>query len=131
MKRALVSVGVALVVAGGVIACSSDGTTSSSSSGGSSSSSSGGSSSSSSSGGSSSSSSGGSSSGDAGADGGGGKAFGETCASDGECKSNACFKGGQGSYCSAKCTMTGVNDPVCQAITGATGKCNNQGYCQK
>jgi hypothetical protein len=30
-----------------------------------------------------------------------------------------------------KCTMTGVNDPVCQAVPGATGKCNNQGYCQK
>lgn len=69
----------------------------------------------------------------------GGKAFGETCAGDGECASGACFIGGGGggdgganadagaqAYCSLHC------DSGAQCPTPPTGGfCNSRGYCRK
>lgn len=68
---------------------------------------------------------------DAGGDsGGGGKAaLGETCNADGDCESDACFKGGQQKYCSLKCTQQNAAT-ICVAPT-FNGVCNNQGYCRK
>ena len=57
------------------------------------------------------------------------KEFGEACAGDSECKSNACFMGGQGNYCSIKCTpATAATD--CPSPP-TSGECNNKGYCKK
>jgi len=62
--------------------------------------------------------------------GGGGKAFGEQCNGDAECASKACFMGGQGSYCSIRCTKNGQNDPGECPNPPSSGLCNNQGYCK-
>lgn len=56
-------------------------------------------------------------------------ALGETCAADGDCESDVCFKGGQKSYCSLKCTSANAAT-ICAPPT-FNGVCNNQGYCRK
>jgi hypothetical protein len=72
---------------------------------------------------------------DAGADtgtpegGAGAKEFGDACQSDTECKSNVCFKGGNQSYCSFRCTM--ANAATACPAPPTTGQCNNQGFCRK
>jgi hypothetical protein len=53
-------------------------------------------------------------------------AFGAVCTKDADCKSNACFIGGQGSYCSILC-QTDAQCPV----PPTAGKCNMKGYCMK
>jgi hypothetical protein len=56
------------------------------------------------------------------------KAFGESCASDGECQSDACFHGSTRSFCSLHCTAaTAAHDcPVPPTL----GICNMMGYCR-
>lgn len=60
----------------------------------------------------------------------GSKEFGEVCAGDSDCKSNACFVGGQGNYCSIKCTPPGAASTDCPTPL-TSGECNNKGYCKK
>ncbi len=56
------------------------------------------------------------------------KAFGEACAMDSECQSDACFLGGNRTFCSIKCTVaTAATD--CP-VPPTTGTCNMQGYCK-
>lgn len=58
------------------------------------------------------------------------KEFGESCSANSQCKSGACFMGGNGSYCSIKCTPGGDAATDCpQPLT--SGECNNKGYCKK
>lgn len=57
------------------------------------------------------------------------KEFGAACAGDSECKSNACFMGGQGNYCSIKCTPGTAATDCPTPLT--SGDCNNKGYCKK
>jgi hypothetical protein len=52
--------------------------------------------------------------------------FGAPCAGDGDCHSAACFFGGQGAFCSLRCTS---NDD-CPTPPSA-GVCNPRGYCKK
>jgi hypothetical protein len=63
---------------------------------------------------------------DASADSGAGGNFGDVCAKDADCKSKACFIGGQGNYCSILCT-TNAQCPV----PPTSGVCNPKGYCKK
>ncbi len=60
----------------------------------------------------------------------GDKGFGEACTVDGDCKSHACFVGGNGAYCSIKCTPVGATSTDCPTPL-TTGDCNNKGYCKK
>lgn len=69
------------------------------------------------------------SSGDAATEAGGAKKFGESCSTDSECASNACFIGGAQSYCSFHCTAATVANDCPTPPT--SGQCNNQGYCKK
>ncbi len=58
------------------------------------------------------------------------KEFGEACNADAQCKSGACFIGGNGSYCSIKCTPAGDVSTDCpKPLT--SGDCNNKGYCKR
>lgn len=56
----------------------------------------------------------------------GSRAFGERCATDGECGSGACFLGAMGSYCSTRC----ATDAECPRPP-SDGTCNMKGYCRK
>ncbi len=58
-----------------------------------------------------------------------GKDLGETCAADKDCKSNVCFQGGNGSYCSLKCTT--ANAATVCVPPAFNGQCNKQGFCRK
>jgi hypothetical protein len=51
------------------------------------------------------------------------------CSADAQCQSDACFMGGQGSYCSLHCTQANTAT-VCVAPE-FNGVCNGQGYCKK
>ena len=57
-----------------------------------------------------------------------GKALGETCTQNSQCKSAECFVGGMASYCSLLCTAANAAT-VC--VAPFSGVCNNRGYCKK
>jgi hypothetical protein len=58
------------------------------------------------------------------------KDFGEPCDDNAECKSGACFSGGNASYCSIKCAPAGDTSTDCPTPL-TTGECNNKGFCKK
>ena len=56
--------------------------------------------------------------------------FGDSCSANAQCKSGVCFMGGNGSYCSFKCTPGADAATDCpQPLT--SGECNNRGFCKK
>jgi hypothetical protein len=58
-----------------------------------------------------------------------GRAFGDACARDADCASNACFVGEGSSFCSIRCTAEGV--AVSPECTMGSGGCDERGYCKR